>query len=77
MLHAFGSVGLVLLLGAYYLLSIGRIESRGRLYQAMNLAGGVILIGYSYALEAWATVVLNAVWATIAAVALARAARAR
>jgi hypothetical protein len=75
-IHAVGVVGLVLLLGGYFLVSAGRLGGQSAAYQAMNLAGAVVLIWYSYALSAWASVVLNLVWALIAAVALVRARRA-
>ena len=73
MIHAVGVVGLVLLLGGYFLVSAGRLSGQSAAYQAMNLAGAAVLIWYSFALEAWASVVLNLVWAGIAAVALLRA----
>lgn len=76
MLHAVGTVGLVLLLGAYFLVSTRRLSSVAPTYQAMNLVGGIILVGYSFALEAWASVALNVVWSGIAAAALIRSRRA-
>ena len=76
MIHAVGVVGLVLLLGGYFLVSTGRLGGQSAAYQSANLAGAVVLVAYSWALEAWASVVLNLVWAVIAVVALARARRA-
>jgi hypothetical protein len=60
-----------MVLGAYLLVSSNRVKSISPAYQALNLVGAVILIGYSLALAAWASVVLNSVWALIAAWALA------
>jgi hypothetical protein len=74
-IHAVGVVGLVLLLGGYFLVSTGRLGGQSVGYQSTNLAGAVVLIAYSWALQAWASVVLNLVWAGIAAVALLRARR--
>jgi hypothetical protein len=75
-IHAVGVVGLVLLLGGYLLVSTGRLGGQSGAYQAMNLAGALVLVWYSWALAAWASVVLNVVWGAIAAVALVRARRA-
>jgi hypothetical protein len=74
-IHAVGTVGLVLLLGGYFLVSAGRLSGQSARYQSMNLVGALVLVTYSWALEAWASVVLNVVWGGIAAVALVRARR--
>ena len=60
-IHVVGVAGLVLLLGAYFLVSAGRLEGRSAAYQAMNLVGAFVLAIYSWSLEAWASVVLNVV----------------
>ncbi len=67
-----GNVGVIMVLGAYLLVSSNRIKSISPIYQALNLAGAIILIGYSLALDevAYASVVLNSVWALIAVWAL-------
>ena len=72
MIHVVGAIGMLLILGAYGLVSSARIEGSGAAYQGMNLAGAGFLIIYSAALGAWVTVVLNVVWAAIAVVALVR-----
>lgn len=66
MLHALGTVGLLLVLGAYFLNSSGRVTAQDARFQLMNLLGAAILIAYSAVLEAWASVALNVVWAMIA-----------
>ena len=66
LLHTVGAVGPVLLLGAYYLVSTGRVTATAPRYQAMNLVGSLVLLGYSAMFDAWVSVVLNAVWALIA-----------
>jgi energy-converting hydrogenase Eha subunit C len=43
----------------------------------MNLVGAALLAVYAFLLVAWASVVLNAVWGLIAAVALFRVMRKR
>lgn len=70
-LHVIGNVGVLMVLGAYVLISSNRIKSISPAYQALNLVGAIILVGYSLALAAWASVVLNSVWALIAVWALA------
>jgi hypothetical protein len=62
-----GAVGPVLLLGAYYMVSTGRVSGRSRGYQLMNLAGSAVLVVYSAAFEAWVSVALNVAWGLIAA----------
>jgi hypothetical protein len=69
-LHAIGNVGVLLVLGAYFLLSNGRIKSISPWYQGLNLGGAILLTGYSLVLAAWASVVLNTTWAIIAVVSL-------
>lgn len=71
MLHVIGNLGVFMVLGAYLLVSSNRIKSISPAYQALNLVGATILIGYSLALAAWASVVLNTAWALIALWALA------
>lgn len=43
----------------------------------MNLIGAILLTIYGFLLFAWASVALNAIWGTIALVALVRAVQAR
>jgi hypothetical protein len=75
-IHAVGAVGMVLLLGSYFLVSAGRLGGTSAAYQTLNLVGALVLAAYSWALEAWASVALNLAWAVIGAVALVRARRA-
>jgi hypothetical protein len=67
LLHAMGAIGPVLLLGAYYLVSTGRVSGRSRGYQVMNLVGSGVLVAYSAVFEAWVSVALNVAWGLIAA----------
>jgi hypothetical protein len=67
LLHAMGAIGPVLLLGAYYLVSTGRVSGRSKSYQAMNLVGSGVLVAYSTVFEAWVSVALNVAWGLIAA----------
>lgn len=74
-LHVIGNLGVILILGAYWLVSTGRVQSISPKYQVLNLVGAVIMVGYSIILVAWASVVLNGVWSIIAATSLIRNAR--
>jgi hypothetical protein len=62
----------VLILAAYSLLSLGKIQARSSMYQAMNIigaAGFVINCAYN---NAWPSVALNVVWMAIGIYALLR-----
>lgn len=74
-LHVIGNLGVLMILGAYFLVSTGRLASFSPKYQYLNLFGAVIMVGYSIILVAWASVVLNGVWAIIAVTSLIRNAR--
>lgn len=60
-----GWAAAVLILAAYILLSLGKLEARGYIYQWMNVfgaAGFVINSGYNGAIP---SAVLNVIWAGI------------
>lgn len=60
-----GWAAAVLILAAYVLLSLGRLEARGYVYQWMNVvgaAGFVVNSGYNGAIP---SAVLNVIWAGI------------
>lgn len=65
-----GWTGTMLLLGAYTLLSIGRLKSGAVLYQLMNVLGalGVAINGWRHG--ALPGVALNAVWLLVGLAAL-------
>jgi hypothetical protein len=71
-----GWTAAVLILGAYGLLSFGKIEARSWIYQLMNIvgaAGFIINSGYN---NAWPSVALNVAWMGIGFFALQRIYRA-
>ncbi|CAB4835756.1 MAG: hypothetical protein F2763_09375 [Actinobacteria bacterium] len=70
LLHVIGNLGGACYLGAYWLVSSGRVTSFSPRYQVPNFIGALILLGYSIILTAWASVVLNVVWALIAGTSL-------
>jgi hypothetical protein len=76
-IHVLGNIGVVLILAAYFLVSNGRTSSTSPMYQWLNLVGAAILIVYSFALFAWASVTLNCIWLLIALTALVKKRRRR
>ena len=67
-----GWVAAALILGAYGLLSFGKIQSRSSLYQVMNIVGAAgFIINCAYN-SAWPSVALNVVWMGIGFYALRR-----
>ncbi len=67
-----GWVAAVLILGAYGLLSFGKIQPRASLYQIMNIVGAAgFIINCAYN-SAWPSVALNVVWMGIGFYALRR-----
>ncbi|MHB1132522.1 MAG: CBU_0592 family membrane protein [Chloroflexota bacterium] len=73
--HAFGAVGTIMLLVAYFLGSTGRLRVSGGPYQWLNLVAALILLVYSAIFGAWMNVVLEVVWGGIAVNALWREGR--
>ncbi len=71
-----GWTGAALILGAYGLISAGKIQGRSALYQWMNVLGATGFILNSGWYGAWPSVGLNIVWLAIGIVALMRLARA-
>jgi formate hydrogenlyase subunit 3/multisubunit Na+/H+ antiporter MnhD subunit len=71
-IEAIGWISALLILGAYGLISAGKLEARTPLYQVMNIlgaAGFVVNSGWNGALPSAA---MNVVWACIGLYALAR-----
>ena len=67
-----GWIGAAFILGAYALISSGKMQSRQPLYQWMNILGAVGLIINSGWNGAWPSVGLNVVWFAISLYALRR-----
>ena len=67
-----GWTGSTLYLVAYTLVSMKKTEGDSIVYQSMNIVAGVLLVIYSFALGAYATTGLNAVWAAIGIFTLGR-----
>ena len=71
-IHILGWTGSVLYLLAYALVSLRKTEGDSVLYQGMNILAGVLLVVYTFALGAFATTGLNAVWVAIGLFTLGR-----
>jgi hypothetical protein len=67
-----GWAAAALILGAYALLSFGKIQARSPAYQWMNIVGAVGFIINCSANGAWPSVALNMVWLVIGFYALRR-----
>lgn len=67
-----GWLGMALLLGAYALVTAGRLPGTGLTFQLMNLAGGALLMVNSAWYGAWPSAVLNLVWVVIGTIGLVR-----
>jgi hypothetical protein len=71
-IDAIGWIGAALVLLAYGLLSIKWMDGNTFSYQALNVAGAVMLVINSYYLGAYPSVGVNAAWVGIAAITLFR-----
>ena len=65
------------LLGAYALLSRGRLSGQGSPYQTLNVVGSLLVGVNSLAHEAWPSVSVNVVWLVIGVATLIAARRTR
>ncbi len=73
LINVIGWLGMALLIGAYALVSTGRILGPSLTFQLMNLVGGGSLMVNSAYYGAWPSAALNVVWVVIGVVGLARA----
>lgn len=67
-----GWTGSILYLLAYALVSAKKAEGDSLLYQGMNIVAGILLVIYTFSLNAFATTGLNAVWVAIGLFTLGR-----
>lgn len=70
MTHVLGWSGAVLVLGAYALVSLGKLPATSRLWAAMNIVGSGALAWSAVLDRRWPFVMLNVVWASIGIVSL-------
>ena len=67
-----GWVGAVLLVGAYALVSLKKVEGDSILFQGINIVAGIFLITNTVYWKAYPSSALNAAWIGIAIFTLAR-----
>lgn len=67
-----GWVGVGAILGAYGLVSFGRIGSGDAVYQLLNVVGSLLVVIQAASVRNYQPMVLNIVWATIALTALVK-----
>ena len=72
-IEVLGWAGMALIVGAYALLSSGRLAADSKTYQYINIAGTAGLIVNGGARGAYPSAVLNVIWIGIGIYALARA----
>ena len=72
LIQILGWTGSILFLLAYALVSLKKTDGDSILYQGMNIVAGVLLVIYTFLLEAYATTGLNAVWVAIGLFTLGR-----
>lgn len=77
LIEAAGWTGAVLVLGAYVLVTLGRLSGQSAMFQAMNLVGAAGFVVNTWWHGAIPSMVLNIVWAGIGFVSLWRIARRR
>ena len=75
MADVLGTLGMLMLLGAFLANAVGRLRASGVPYQALNALGAGILAWYSVEREVWIFAVLEGVWCVAALVHLVRGAR--
>ena len=68
-LDIIGWIAMIMVLVAYILLSLNKIEN-GKLYQTLNFVASILMIVALYPKDAWFSVVLNVIWAIVALIAL-------
>ena len=68
--EAAGWIGAALILGAYVLVTAGKVTGQSALFQWMNVAGALGFIINGWAHRALPSAVLNVIWAAIGLVAL-------
>lgn len=72
-----GWVGAILVLGAYILVSVGRLSGGSALFQGMNVLGAAFFVLNTWWHGAMPSMVLNIVWSAVGVAALWRIWRSR
>ena len=72
LIDVLGWFGAVVILVAYGLLTAGRWQASSSRYQWANALGALALLVWAVSIAAWQSALLNAVWAVVGLVGLAR-----
>jgi hypothetical protein len=64
--HVFGSIGAIVLLTSYILVSTKRVEGDSFAYQILNLIGSILLMVNGFYFGAYPSGVLNIIWGSVA-----------
>lgn len=67
-----GSLGVALLLAAFFANAFGHLHRKARLYHALNAVGAALACGASFLIEFVPFVVLEGTWCLVALAAFAR-----
>lgn len=70
-----GWIGAALTLAAYGLLTARLLTARGRIYQSLNILGGLGLLVNTAVLAVWPSALVNVVWIVIGLAGLVQARR--
>ncbi|MDQ3632916.1 MAG: hypothetical protein M3405_00180 [Acidobacteriota bacterium] len=70
-----GWIGALLILTAYALISLKKVEGDSLFYQLLNIVGSIFLVINTYYWKAFPSTLVNVVWAIIAVFAIAVIAR--
>ena len=66
LIEALGWIGMALIVSAFFLVSHGKIDPKGRRYQLMNIAGSLGIGIDVYFDRSWPALTLQAVWILVA-----------
>ena len=75
LIEAAGWTGAVLVLGAYVLVTLGKLSGQSAAFQAMNLVGAAGFVVNTWWHGAIPSMVLNIIWAAIGLIALGKMTR--
>lgn len=64
--HVIGWFGVLMVLGAYLFVSLGKIRPDGRIFHIINLLGGIALGVIAIATHNWPQLVVEIVWCVTA-----------
>lgn len=73
LIEAIGIAGAIAVLVAYGLNSYQKLKSDSALFYWLNFTGGVLLVVYTLYKHAWASMVINIIWAIVALAAIIKA----